>query len=142
MRLGCALTLLLPVLAGCQRQEAPNVFYERYYQQSAAGIASLEEEARFHSARKHAEVERRIPAMMALMNKSREEVARIELDMSGTLARCKQIELAEQSVSGNVAELTYRQKDVCGGASTAPQTQKVHLVNEDGWKIDRVEVRL
>lgn len=142
MRRGYGLALLLIALAGCQKQEAPNVFYERYYQKSVDGIATLEEEAVFHSARKRADVEQKIPAMMKMMGKTREEVARVYLGMSQTLARCKKIELDGQSISGDVAELTYRQTDVCGSTSTSPETQKVRLVNEDGWKIDQVEVRL
>lgn len=142
MRRGYGLALLLIVLAGCQKQEAPDAFYERYYQKSASGIATLEEEAHFYSARKRADVEQKIPAMMKMMGKTRDEVARVYLDMSQTLARCKKIELAGQSVSGNVAELTYRQTDVCGSTSTSPESQKVRLVNEDGWKIDHVEISL
>lgn len=136
-------------LCACKEAQSPTAFYEAYYARSAAGFASLDEDAAYHSKRKRAEVEAKLPAMAQGMGKTREEVVALYLDLAKATAHCKKIELAEQQVSDTAAQLTYHQMDVCGNASTtapsapsAPQTQRVRLVNEDGWKIDHVEIAL
>jgi hypothetical protein len=128
--------------AGCSSAESPKAFYERYYAKSAAGISTLEEDAKHYSARKRAEVEQKIPLMMQGMGKSREEVSSIYLSMSKAVARCKKIELASEEITGGVAVLNYRQTDVCGNMTSGPEKHKVRLVDESGWKIDHVEVSL
>lgn len=137
---------LLLGLCACKEAKSPAAFYEEYYAKSAAGFASLDEDAAYHSKRKRAEVEAKLPAMMQSMGKTREEVVALYLDLAKATAHCKKIELAEQQVSDTTAQLTYRQTDVCGNASTtppsAPQSQRVRLVNEGGWKIDHVEIAL
>lgn len=83
-----------------------------------------------------------MPLLMKKMNKTRDEAIRVYLEFSQAVASCKQIELAEETVKGNVARLTYKQTDVCGNISPAQETQRIRLVNENGWKIDEVEISL
>lgn len=139
-----AAVALLLVLSACKQtqEQSPSAFYADYYAKSAAGFASFDEDAEYHSKRKRAEVEGKMPAMMQNMGKTREEVITIYLNMSKAVAQCKKIELTGQQVRENTAQLTYRQLDTCGNTSSTPQIQHVRLVNEDGWKIDHVEISL
>ena len=137
-----AAALLLLSLGACEQAQSPSEFYKTYYQRSASGFASLDEDARYHSQRKRAEVAEKIPALMQSMGKTREEVIAIYLSLSKAVAHCKKIELTDQQMSRQTAQLTYRQSDACGSIATTPQTQRVRLVNEDGWKIDHVEIAL
>lgn len=130
------------IIAGCQKEESPSAFYERYNQKVISGISTLEEDARFYSSRKRKEVESKIPAFMKKTNKTREEAIRFYLDFSQAVAKCKKIELVKEVIDAKVAHLTYNQTDVCGNTSPAQETQKVRLVNENGWKIDEVEISL
>ncbi|HET6397708.1 MAG TPA: hypothetical protein VFF91_12845 [Pseudoxanthomonas sp.] len=135
--------MVLPfIIVGCQKEESPSTFYERYNQKVVSGISTLEDDARFYSSRKRKEVESRIPAFMKKTNKTREEAIRFYLDFSQAVAKCKKIELVEEVIDGEVAHLTYNQEDVCGNTSPIQETQKVRLVNENGWKIDEVEISL
>lgn len=130
------------LFVGCKGNDGPSATYEAYYKKAAAGISAFEEDAQFYSARKRAEVEQKIPAMMQSMGKSREDVVALYLAMSKAVAQCKKITLDREEVSGTLATLTYRQEDTCGNKPSGPEFQKVRLLNENGWKIDHVEVAL
>ncbi|WP_311222185.1 MULTISPECIES: hypothetical protein [unclassified Acidovorax] len=80
--------------------------------------------------------------MMQSMGKSREDVVALHLAMSKAVAQCKKITVDREEVSGTLATLTYRQEDICGNRAAGPEFQKVRLLNENGWKIDHVEIAL
>ncbi|MEO4046968.1 hypothetical protein AAFN46_07725 [Pseudomonas sp. CAU 1711] len=135
------LTLLASV-TGCQNEESPSAFYERYNESTAAGITTLEEDARFYSSRKNRELDAKILSLMKATSKTKEDVVRLYLDVSKSVARCKEIHLEQETVAGDTAHLVYSQTDICGNTSTEPETQNVWLVDENGWKIDKVEISL
>ncbi len=135
---------LLGSIVACQQQEglSPHAFYTDYTQKTITGKLSFEEDATHFSNRKRSELEPKMLAMMTSSGKTREELTRIYLDFSRGVAKCKKIELESESINGNVATLVYKQTDICGNKSATQELQKVRLVNEDGWKIDNVEISL
>lgn len=44
--------------------------------------------------------------------------------------------------AGMASFKVYKQTDICGNPGTALELQKVRLVNENGWKIDDIEISL
>lgn len=77
---------------------------------------------------------------MEKMNKTREEVIAFSLEFAQTIAKCKEITLKEERIDGDMAELLFEQIDICGNESDAQEQQKVRMINEDGWKIDDLEI--
>lgn len=79
---------------------------------------------------------------MKQMNKSRDDVIELYLNLSREVAKCKEITLDSEVIEGDTALLEYSQKDVCGNESATTEKQKVRMKNEGGWKIDEVEISL
>lgn len=55
-------------------------------------------------------------------------------------ARCYPISLIEEKITGNQATVIYTQKYDCKGdpIPNAPQKRRIKMVNEEGWKIDKI----
>ncbi|WKE64260.1 hypothetical protein PVT67_11215 [Gallaecimonas kandeliae] len=137
-----ALLFLALAATACQQQESPDDFYRGYNQKVIAGMASLEEDAAYYSARKRQEMAAHLEAFMAQSHKTKAQAIAFYLDFSHAVAKCKKITLVSQQQDGDVANLTYNQQDVCGNPTAVPETQKVRLVREDGWKIDDISLSL
>ena len=79
---------------------------------------------------------------MKQMGKSHTEVIEVYLNVSREVARCKEITLVSEVIDANIAILEYSQKDICGNESSSQENQKIKMVNENGWKIDDIEIGL
>lgn len=132
---------LLITLTGCGEKPSPSAVYEEYNAKVISGL-SFEEEKEYYSKSKLAEVEASFPKYMAQMKKSKEEVVKFYQDFSQSVAKCKTIKLLKQQDSNNSTVLIYAQTDICGNESSGDEKQTVKMVNENGWKIDSVEVSI
>jgi len=128
-------------LTGCGETDSPSSVYEEYNSKVIDGI-SFEEEKKYYSTSKLAEVEASFPRYMAQMKKSKEEVIKFYLDFSQSVAKCKSIKLLKEQKSGESVVLIYSQTDTCGNDSNGNAKQTVKMVNESGWKIASVEIGL
>jgi len=128
-------------LTGCGETDAPSSVYEEYNAKVIDGI-SFEEEKKYYSTSKLAEVEASFPRYMAQMKKSKEEVTQFYQNFSQSVAKCKSIKLIKEQESGESVILTYSQTDTCGNNSDGNEKQTVKMVNESGWKIASVEISL
>lgn len=127
----------LPLVA-CSDSETPQAAYAAYHRGIVDGI-SYEQEASWYSARNREVVESRIDALMERTNRSRDEVLAYYLSFTREYARCVDIELMEVSVEGLHAELLYQQTNHCDSSEAMPQ-RLIYMVNENGWKIDKMEL--
>ena len=137
-------TLILGVifiLIGCGESDSPSSVYEAYNSKVIDGI-SFEEEKKFYSIKKLAEMEASFPRYMAQMKKSREEVIEFYQEFSQSVAKCKSIKLVDENESVEHVILIYSQIDTCSNKSADKEKQVIKMVNENGWKIDSVEVSL
>lgn len=134
-------SLSLLVLSACTPDKPPSQIYEEYNSKVIKGIGFDDEKAYFTKS-KQEEVESKMPQYMATMNKNREEVIKVYLNFSRELAKCKDIALVREEITGNTAMLEYSQKDICGNETTSQEKQSVRMVNENGWKIDDVVVSI
>jgi hypothetical protein len=134
-------TLSLLVLSACTPDKPPSQIYEEYNSKVIQGIAFADEKAYF-TKRKQEEVEAKMPQYMESMSKTRIEVIKIYLDFSRGLAKCKEIALVKEEITGNTATLEYSQKDICENESTSQEKQSIRMINENGWKIDDVVVSI
>jgi hypothetical protein len=134
-------SLSLLVLSGCSPDKLPSQVYEEYNSMVIRGI-DFEDEKAYFTKRKQEEVESKMPQYMKSMNKNRVEVIKVYLDFSRELAKCKEISLVKEEITGNTATLEYLQKDICGNASTSLEKQSIQMINENGWKIDDVVVSI
>ncbi len=134
-------SLSLVVLTACTPDKPPSQIYEEYNAKVIQGI-DFDDEKTYFTKRKQEEVEAKMPQYMASMNKTREEVIKVYLAFSRGLAKCKEIALLKEEITGNTATLEYAQKDICGNESTSQEKQSIRMINEDGWKIDDVVVSI
>ena len=128
-------------LLGCGETSSPDSVYQEYNSKVIDGI-SFEDEKKYFSTNKLAEVEASFPRYMAQMKKSREEVIKFYLDFSQSVAKCKSIKLLKEQQSGESVVLIYSQTDTCGNVPDGKEKQIVKMVNENGWKIASVEIGL
>ena len=135
------LSLSLLVLFACTPDKSPSQIYEEYNSKVIQGIGFDDDKAYF-TKRKQEEVEAKMPQYMESMNKTRVEVIKVYLDFSRGLAKCKEIILIKEEITGNTATLEYSQKDICGNESTSQEKQSIRMINENGWKIDDVVVSI
>lgn len=134
-------SLSLLVLSACTTDKPPSQIYEEYNSKVIQGI-DFDDEKAYFTKRKQEEVESKMPQYMESMNKTREEVIKVYLDFSRGLAKCKEIALIKEEITGNTATLEYSQKDICGNESTSQEKQLILMINENGWKIDDVVVSI
>ena len=134
-------SLSLLVLSACTPDKPPSQIYEEYNSRVIQGI-DFDDEKAYFTKRKQEEVEAKMPQYMESMNKTRVEVIKVYLDFSRGLAKCKEIDLVKEEITGNTATLEYSQKDICGNESTSQEKQSIRMINENGWKIDDVVVSI
>ena len=134
-------SLSLLVLSACTPDKPPSQIYEEYNSKVIQGIGFDDEKAYF-TKRKQEEVESKMPQYMKSMNKTRAEVIKVYLDFSRGLAKCKEITIVKEEITGNTATLEYSQKDICGNESASQEKQSIRMINENGWKIDDVVVSI
>ena len=141
MRMKSLALVILLILSSCTSPESPSKTYEEYNRRVITGLEFTKEKEYF-TTKKNAEIESKFPQYMKQMNKSREKVIEFYVNFSQSVAKCKEISLVEERIDGDKAFLLYEQKDICGNSSTVPEKQSVRMINENGWKIDEVEISL
>ena len=132
---------LFLTLSGCGEADSPSSVYEEYNSKVINGI-SFEDEKKYYSVSKLAEIEASFPRYMVQMKKSKEEVIKFYQDFSQSVAKCKSIKLLEEQKSGESVVLIYSQTDTCGNDFDGNEKQTVKMVNESGWKITSIEIGL
>jgi len=135
------LFLLVPWFIYASDGKSPSQIYSEYNSRVIEGISFVEDKAYF-SKRKQQEVENKMPQYMEQMNKTRDEVIEIYMEVSREVAKCKEIVLSKEVIEGETALLVYSQKDICGNESTSEEKQTIRMIQEDGWKIDDIEISL
>ena len=136
-----SLFLIISVLIGCSAEKLPNQVYNEYNSKVMSGISYADDKA-YYSKRKQQEVESKMPQYMKQMNKTRDEVIEVYLEVSRELAKCKEITLVNEVIESDTALLEYSQKDICGNDSASQEKQSIRMVNKGGWKIDDIEISL
>ena len=136
-----SLSLVLLLLLACSSEKSPGQVYEEYNSRVIQGI-NYDDDMTYYTKRKQEEVESKIPQYMETMEKSRDEVIKVYIEVSRELAKCKEIILVKEIVDLNTAVLEYSQKDICGNESTSQEKQSIRMINEGGWKIDDIEISL
>ena len=139
--LSLSLSLIISLLIGCAAEKSPSQIYSEYNTKVIDGISYVEDKA-YYTKRKQEEVESKIPQYMKQMDKSRDEVIEFYLKFSREVAKCKEITLVNKVIEADTAFLEYSQKDICGNESTSQEKQMIRMINEDGWKIDDVEISI
>ena len=139
--LSLSLSLIISLLIGCAAEKSPSQIYSEYNSKVIDGISYVEDKA-YYTKRKQEEVESKTPQYMKQMDKSRDEVIEFYLKFSREVAKCKEITLVNKVIEADTAFLEYSQKDICGNESTSQEKQMIRMINEDGWKIDDVEISL
>ncbi len=132
---------LLTSLLGCSLEMKPGQVYQEYNSKVIDGM-TFEEEKKYYSKRKQAEIEAKFPTYMKQMNKSRKEVIDFYLDFTSKHAKCKKLQLMTEIIKGDTAELVFLQTDICGNNSNTEEKQIINMVYENGWKIDEIEIDL
>lgn len=132
---------VVSILTGCGESDSPSSVYEAYNSKVIDGI-SFEEEKKYYSIKKLAEMEASFPRYMVQMKKNREDVIEFYQEFSQSVAKCKSIKLVDEKKSVEQVVLIYSQVDTCGNKSADKEKQVIRMVNESGWKIDNVEVSL
>lgn len=135
LKLAVAVTGALGFIAACSNAEkSPDDIFQEYYRKAAAGL-TVDEEKAFFSARKQQEMASRRDAI--------EEPARTEVAAYIVkVFECSEIKLAEESISAGAALLTYNAVSICEPTTGDTVKLRVPLVDENGWKIDDIEIVL
>ena len=141
MKLDKFLLAVLILNGGCSADKTPSQTYNEYNSKVISGLAFDDEKA-YYTKRKVNEIELKFPQYMKKMKKSREEVIEFYSEFSREHAKCKELTLVRENINGNVATLEFSQKDICGNQSSTQEKQVIRMINEDGWKIDDIEISL
>lgn len=123
-----------------QPSEALKLFNE-YDAKMKTGL-SFEEQQTYFTARKNEEVRENLKQYSTQMKKSVEEVTRIMLTVAQRMANCEKTTFVSEKVEKDKATLIFDVEDSCGeeGAATDLLKQTVLMVQEDGWKIDTIDI--
>lgn len=141
MKLEKVLLAVLIFSGGCSADKTASRTYNEYNSKVISGLEFDDEKAYF-TKRKVNEVESKFPQYMKKMEKSREEVIEFYSKFSREHAKCKELTLVRENINGNLANLEYSQNDICGNQSSTQEKQLIRMINEDGWKIDGIEISL
>lgn len=141
MKLEKVLLAVLIFSGGCSADKTASQTYNEYNSKVISGLEFDDEKAYF-TKRKVNEVESKFPQYMKKMEKSREEVIEFYSKFSREHAKCKELTLVRENINGNLANLEYSQNDICGNQSSTQEKQLIRMINEDGWKIDDIEISL
>ncbi len=113
--------------------ESPDEVFREYRRHVAAGL-TFEEEMSFYSSRNRQQIESRIAAKEPTIMTLPEYLA-----WSSKMSRCTEIKITDESVSTDVASLTYDVTKICEDYSDDRVKLQVRLVREYGWKIDEMK---
>jgi len=141
MKLNNLLMAALIFIGGCSADKTPSQTYSEYNSKVISGLEFNDDKA-YYTKRKVDEIELKFPQYMKKMKKSREEVIEFYLRFSREQAKCKELTLVSENIDGDIANLEYSQKDICGNESSAQEKQLIRMINEGGWKIDDIEISL
>lgn len=141
MKLEKILLAVFILISGCSADRTPSQTYNEYNSKVISGLG-FEDEKAYFTKRKVNEIESKFPQYMKTMNKSREEVISFYSKFTREHAKCKELTLVVENIDGDVANLEYSQKDICGNQSSTQEKQLIRMKNEDGWKIDDIEISL
>ncbi len=120
--------------------EALDVFNE-YDAKVKTGL-TFEEQQAYFTARKNNEVSENLKQYSAQMKKTVAEVTRIMLTVAQRMANCEKTTFVSQYVEKDKATLIFDLEDGCSeeGETADLLKQTVLMVQENGWKIDAIEV--
>lgn len=134
--------LLCCILCGCvPAPPGPAEVYLRYNQAVIDGL-SFQQEHTFFSVHKQELVENSLQAMMQQMQKDRDSVIAVYMAFAKSVAKCRQLNLLSEEIHGRFAIVIFSQKEICGSELTGDEKQIIHLIKEDGWKIDDIEIQI
>ena len=130
-KLSVAVAVAFGIIGACSTaDESPGEVFHEYRRQVAVGL-TIEEKMPFFSSRKKQEIESRIAA--------KDPTVSPEWDaLEGNMIRCTEIKLTGESISTDVASLTYDVTSICEEHAGDRAKLRVRIVNENGWKIDEM----
>ena len=132
-KLAVAIAVPFGVIGACTTaDESPDEAFRDYRRQVAAGL-TIEEEMSFFSSRNRQETESSIAAKDPLFAPEWNE-------MHINIAKCTEIQLTSESVSADVALLTYDAVNICDDYADDLLKLRVRLVKENGWKLDEMKI--
>lgn len=112
----------------------------RDYNLALKAGADYETQAIFFTERKLAEANASVVQYMMATRRSREDVMSIMMRVEHETAKCMELSLKSKEQSEDKVVLIYRQYDTCRDQPSG--TQKIRLVQENGWKIDDITIAL
>lgn len=134
-------SLLLLFLTACDTLDSPRLTYERYVENEKAGITSFDEFINSYSERKQEEIELSIvEAVEKNPEKNKESVKSNSLKIFQRFAKCKKLEFLSEEINGKKATVTYKSTDNCSGRNDIT-TEIIFMINENGWKIDEIDIK-
>lgn len=138
MRKMLVLFLIIFPISNAEAQ-TPGQVYEEYNNKMISGF-SFEEKLSYFSKQKSAEIQNALNEAMEKYDLSRSEAIDASTKYPAAYAKCYPISLMEEKITGDQATVTYTQKYDCKGdpLPNAPQKRRIKMVNEDGWKIDKI----
>jgi hypothetical protein len=125
------------LLAGCS--ETPSETHRRIIEHEAV-VNTYEELKESYSMRRRLEMDEVLSSQAQESGKSEERILEESLELFRKFADCKILRLQNEEVAGDSAVLTYQNTDTCFSEEPNVNQEIVYMVNEDGWKIDRVEI--
>jgi UDP-3-O-[3-hydroxymyristoyl] glucosamine N-acyltransferase len=131
------------LLSGCSQPTdviddtaSADAFYQSYLAHVRKGI-TFEQDKKYWTQAQLAEASSMITSFMEASGKTKSEVVDIYLDTSLKMAECLRLTLEEEQVVGPQTTLIYQATDSCSNNQTI--SQKVVIMQEDGWKLSLVE---
>lgn len=119
--------------------QTPSQVYEEYNNKMISGF-SFEEKLSYFSKQKSEKIQNALNEAMKKYGLSRSEAIDASTKHPAAYGKCYPITLVEEKITGDQATVTYTQKYDCEGdpLPKAPQKRRIKMVNEDGWKIDKI----
>lgn len=137
--------LLLTVytlLSACVSPETPKKVFGNYMEQEKKGFTSFEVFLNFYSERKTTEIKESISQILKQHPEKKEDKVKISsLEHFKRFAKCKEYTFENEEIKNDKATLTYSVNNICDKPPFV-NTEYIFMVNESGWKIDEVDIKL
>lgn len=122
--------------------QTPSQVYEEYNDRIIAGL-SFEERLPYFSERRSAAMQNSLNETMKKYDMPRSEAIDALIKYPTGYVRCLSMSLVEEEITDNQATMTYANKDICDRDPALKIAQKrvITMVDEEGWKIDKIQMR-
>ncbi|WP_077343557.1 hypothetical protein [Pseudocolwellia agarivorans] len=118
--------------------DSPREIYEDYEKNQKLGM-TFNKIYSYYSKSNKKRNEEILSTYASQMKMTREEVIEFFLPSLKVEAKCEETKFVTQEIDGSIALLEYELTNICEELSEGEGKLLIRLINENGWKIDKMD---